>query len=405
MFGSSKNKGEISALTNNALSQSTIGVKIEENIGMGFAAIGKIETGFNPLSGELSDGCKSLVELSNAVSNKTPIPSFGDSSRCGQALNGEVYAGVTNAAYGTLTIGRQNSLDLAAMANYDPMGLSYALSLIGYSGGAGGGVGSTEAARWDNSIKYSYQYGPAHAAVMYSDGAQDSAIHGSAWGVDAGVTWHGFSVDAIYTKENNTVNSLSGIAGGLDVNALEYWMSNNEAWTIMGKYVWDFGGGYKDGGCGLKDLCDSAKLTLYGGYQHTDMTAGDQGTALDGTTIGGYILADKVFSLLTTRTLETEWAGAKYETGPWAFTGAYYHFTQNAFVTTNGNCAANAGHCAGSYDQWSALVDYTFNKHFDVYAGVTDSTVSGGFAHSITSGAAYLATDNVTFVTGMRLKF
>ncbi len=405
IYGESKSLGSISSLTNNALSQSTIGVKVEENIGMGFAAVARIETGFNPTYGELSDGCKSLVEVANQLVNGTRLTAFGDSSRCGQALNGEVYAGVSSPAYGTLTAGRQNSLELAAMANYDPMALSYSMSLLGWSGFAGSGAGSTETARWDNSVKYAYQYGPVHAAIMYSSGGDDTSILNSAYGVNIGGTWHGFSLDGVYTDERGAVNAQLGTLTGADVNQLYYFVTHNEAYSVMGKYTFDLGGGYKDAG-------PESKLTLYAGYNHTDMT--DAGPALgapDGTTIGGYQLAINNITLLSTRTLETEWAGAKYETGPWAFTGAYYHVSQNSFALANffkgtaGGCAVNAFACSGDTSTGSFLVDYTFNKHFDVYAGVSYSEISGGLAHSSFSNDPYAATDNTTFVTGMRLKF
>ena len=48
IYGSKYANGNVSTLTNNALSQSSVGLKIEENIGYGLQAIGKIETGFNP---------------------------------------------------------------------------------------------------------------------------------------------------------------------------------------------------------------------------------------------------------------------------------------------------------------------------------------------------------------------
>src|SRR5262249_48972769 len=154
--------------------QSFVGVKVEESLGYGWTALGKVESGFNPLSGSLADACASLARNNGRPLDQTN--SAGDGSRCGQIFNGPAYVGLSNSAYGTLTIGRQNSLDLDLMGNYDPMGLSYAFSLIGWSGGAGAGVGSTETARWDNSVKYLYQYGPVHAGAMYANGGDDTAI-------------------------------------------------------------------------------------------------------------------------------------------------------------------------------------------------------------------------------------
>src|SRR5579863_7788003 len=65
--------GTTSALTENALSVSTIGLKFERPIGSGWTAIANADTGFNPLSGEIADACKSLVQGVNAVLNKGPV--------------------------------------------------------------------------------------------------------------------------------------------------------------------------------------------------------------------------------------------------------------------------------------------------------------------------------------------
>ena len=180
----------ISTLTANALEQSKIGVKVEEEIGYGFKALGKLDTGFNPLTGELSNGCSSFVQ--NAGKPYGQQTSNADSGRCGQAFNGVAYGGLSNASYGTLTGGRQNSLQLDAIGSYDPLSLSYALSLLGYSG-TNGGSGSTEAARWDNSVKYVYQYGPVHAAAMYSNGGDGTGLYGNGYGFNFGGAYKGFS--------------------------------------------------------------------------------------------------------------------------------------------------------------------------------------------------------------------
>jgi hypothetical protein len=88
------------------------------------------------LTGKLSDGCGSIVQNAGLV--YTEQNSNADSGRCGQAFNGSLYGGLSNKQYGMLTIGRQNSLQLDGIAAYDPMVLSYAFSLLGYSGTNGG---------------------------------------------------------------------------------------------------------------------------------------------------------------------------------------------------------------------------------------------------------------------------
>src|SRR5271166_6341738 len=60
--GSKNANSAISSLAENGLEQSKIGVKVEEAVGYGWLAIGKLETAFNPLSGELADACASMVQ-------------------------------------------------------------------------------------------------------------------------------------------------------------------------------------------------------------------------------------------------------------------------------------------------------------------------------------------------------
>jgi predicted porin len=396
------------ALVDNALEQSKIGVKIEENIGMGFVAIGKLETGFNPASGEISDACASLVRNNGTAT--TAMSMNADGSRCGQAFNGAAYGGVSSSTYGTLTLGRQNSLMNDAVATYDPMAGSYAFSLIGFSGGAAAGIGSTETARWDNSVKYAYQYGPAHAAVMYTGGNPDTSIFGDAVGANVGATYKGVSIDGFYTKENGSVNAASVSTAG--ASYLKATVTDNESYAVMAKYTMDLGGG------SFKDEEPSAKLTFFGGYVHMDLTNYTGTTYTTG--LNGYSLAGGVtlpFAAGATKTLETEFGGLKYATGAWAFTGAYYHESQSQYVDASGTCVANtatnvtkkaagtawgnttAGNCSGDINVGSFLVDYTFNKHFDVYSGVTFSESAGGL------NSGYLHDSNTTVASGIRLKF
>ena len=423
--GSKNANGAISSLSDGALEQSKIGVKIEETIGYGWVAVGKLEAAFNPVSGELANACASLVR--NNGKALTAQDTNYDGSRCGQAFSGPAFGGVSNPFFGTLTVGRQQSLELDAIGEYDPMGLSYAFSLIGYSGGSAAGIGNTETSRWDNSIKYVYQYGPVHAAAMYSDGGEDTAMFGGGYGFNLGGAWRGFAIDAIYTREKGAVSSASltsaQIAAGADPNSLAGTITDDEAWSVMGRYTFDFTGGLKDEGPG-------AKLTFFAGYVHMDL-ANPQSPVLAGSaTIGGYVLSvinDQPYAIGSDKILQTAWAGARYDLpSGWSFTGAYYHLGQDAYVAyaknsgqvlVNQNCAAmtatnvankvagkfagitTGSNCSGDLNQGSFLVDYQFNKHFDVYAGVSYSAVGDG----LSSGSL---NDNMTiFMTGARLKF
>ena len=140
------------------------------------------------------------------ASTTPPVDNYGDGSRCGQAFNGSAYGGLSNPIFGTLTVGRQNSLVNDGMGVYDPMAGSYAFSLIGYSGTPGGGIGDTETARWDDLVKYVFTYGPFHAAGMYTTGGQETPMVGDGYGANAGFTYKGFSIDGFWTRENGAVS-------------------------------------------------------------------------------------------------------------------------------------------------------------------------------------------------------
>jgi predicted porin len=131
IFSSPYNHGEVSTLNNNGLQLSNVGLMIEEQLGGSFTAIGKLETQFNPISGELGDACASLLRFSGtSLFNQEKN---NDGSRCGQAFANAAYGGVSNPIYGTLTAGRQGSLVNDGMGTYDPIAGAPAFSLLGYS--------------------------------------------------------------------------------------------------------------------------------------------------------------------------------------------------------------------------------------------------------------------------------
>ena len=189
--------GSQSTLAESGIEQSKVGLMADIPVGRDFNAVGRPETGFNPLSGDLTDACASIRDNSGVPQGKQTANA--DSSRCGQPFNGVAYGGLSNKMYGTLTIGRQQSLQLDALARFDPQTLSYAFSFLGYSG-FDGGAGSTEAARLDNSAKYVYQYGPVRAGAVYSNGGADTGVPGKAYGIELGATLQGLTVDAVYEK-------------------------------------------------------------------------------------------------------------------------------------------------------------------------------------------------------------
>ena len=138
----SKNSNKsITSFAPNGLSQSRIGIKGTEEIADGWSGMFNTEMGFDPQSGNLSDALKALTHNNGVPLNEQT--SAADSCRAGQFFSGQVYLGIDSKDAGTLTFGRQNSLLLDNINNYDPMGGSYAFSVIGHSGTTAG-MGDTE---------------------------------------------------------------------------------------------------------------------------------------------------------------------------------------------------------------------------------------------------------------------
>jgi predicted porin len=320
----------------------------------------------------------------------------GDSGRAGQFLNGTAYGGVSHPAFGTLTVGRQISLQGGAFSAYDPQRKSNAFSLLGWSSSLAG-AGITESSTPDNSVKYFYRYGPLHAAGMYAQGGEGRGFFGPVYGANVGGTYGGFSLDAVYQKVNAGVK-LSAYTS----TALKGRIADGESWSLQGKYSLDLDGGFKIGHTG-------SKLTFYAGYENISMDNSSQSRSaqyVGRTAIGGYLIgAASSSSYVSARVLQLGWAGVRYELpSGWSFAGAYYHLGQNHYqgaapkpVPESPN--QQAGNLAGSFNQGSFVADYRFNKHFDVYAGVNYSAIKGGLA------SGYLANKQASVVTGARLKF
>lgn len=421
----------ISTVAHSGLEQSKIGMKFDIPVLLGWNAVGRADTGVDPLTGKLSDGCSSFIQNAGVPYNQQT--SNADSGRCGQTFNGQIYGGLSNKQFGTLTIGRQNTFELDGIAAYDPMGLSYAFSLLGYSG-TDAGLGSTQAARWDRSAKYVYEYGPIVAGLMYGSGGSGTGMFGQGYGAMIGGSYGGFSAEALYEKERGAVNLQTSVNDTFGSQTLAANIADNTGWSLMAKYTLNLGGVPAASGLPTKAApqpIPGDKLTFYAGYTHL-VQANPQSPVSFGQAAGGYILTVSVSPPLpdnnaftTDRVLQFFWTGVKYEFA-WGLNlvGAYYHVNQNSFVADSAACVAGGAsksNCAGSYDQVSFLADYFLTKHVDLYAGITYAKVQNGLASGFpgTPGAKAsfpgfpgsgpfagtgTSVDTVSMMTGFRIK-
>jgi predicted porin len=453
-FMTKNNHGVKWLFTPNGLSQSVIGIKMSQSlapIGLaGWSLVGTVETGFNPYYGYLADAQRSQVQ--NNGKALTLQGANNDSSRTGQWDNSQGFIGISNKTYGTLTVGRVNTLSLDAINSYDPMGGSYAFSPLGFSGSFAG-FGDTEAARANSAVKYrtDIPYPSFYGANFrvaglvqwggYDQGNGMNGLYqgqvGADFNVFGGSPFGGvLSMDTIGSWAKDVVNvgtftgtcatltkgpfaGETGCTSGIptfynntDVTAT---LSNNTGFLFTAKYK-------------------VQALTVYGGYAWLRQTDPSDDFLNGFQTIGGWNVPatikstnpaiQKLFPTAWTnftnfaipRIAPYFWVGAKYAITPQLdVTGAYYYLQQSdfnpttcvgantTFVNPDGSkftvSRINSNKCAGTEDAFSALIDWRPVKRVDLYAGIMVSNVYGGLANG------FQAQQNIAPTGGIRIKF
>jgi predicted porin len=382
----------ITGVTPNNLSQSKIGLQGIEPIAGDWSGVFKLETFFNPQSGEISDALKSLVQNNGrSVASGTQTTNL-DSSVAGQPFQ-QAFAGVSSKTFGTLTFGRQNTLLADGIAKYDPNFASQAFSLIGLSGTTAG-AGDTQDRRLDGSLKYVAKFAEiAHFGAMFKPN-EGNGISNSAFEVSAGAEYAGASVDAYYVKVHDAISAaplsatqvaaLPGL-GFSPSNSLAATISDNTSFSILALYNLDV-------------------VRFFAGYEHIRFENPSTPLAAGFDDIGGYKLAfinntafphDKIQQVF--------WAGVKYKVVPDVeLTAAYYGYKQNAYGTgAVAGCSSTIdATCSGSLDAISFDADWRLSKRFDAYAGVMYTGVHGGMANGYV-----FHTNDVNPTVGIRFSF
>jgi predicted porin len=370
--------------------QSRVGLQGLEPLGDGWSAVFRVETFFNPQSGELADSVKSLV-VNNGRTPATQTTNL-DGSSAGQALQ-TAYVGATSAGFGTFTFGRQLTLLAEGTIKYDPNQDASAFGLIGASNTYSGG-GSTEDKRLDSTLKYLVDIGDhAHLGALYKfNGATGSA--GTAIQGNLGAHYAGISVDAYYSKVNDAISaSALSAAQVAQLPKLGYSGSNSVAATISDNTAFALLAAYR---------LDS--VAFFAGYEHIRYSNPKTSLSAGYTDIGGYVLAfvnNGAYDI--SKNVQLYWLGARYTVIPRLdVTVAYYGVHQGAYGTgTEAGCTGSLySVCSGGLEAFGVNADYSFNHHVDAYAGVLYSGVSNGLAN----GYAFNTT-NLNPTIGIRIRF
>jgi len=391
----------VSGFTSNGLSQSRIGLQGKEPLNfMDWSAVFKLESYFNPASGEITDALKSVTQNNGrtAAEQSTNI----DSSIAGQPFE-QAFVGFSSPTWGTFTFGRQNSTLADLIAKYDPQQTSYAFSLLGLSGTPAGG-GDTQDRRLDASIKYdAHFYDLVHVGAIYKTQGSSAASFASggsgeafsAFEVALGAQYAGASIDAFYTKVKDAVGvsalsaaQLAELPVGLDPqNSVSATISDNASFGVMASYA-----------------IVPVPLSVYGGFQHITYMNPSIPLAPGFDDIGGYKLGavnNKAYAK-GDKELNVYWLGARYAVTPHLTAAvAYYGEKQFAFASgADAGCSNTiSGACSGNFNAVSVSLDYHFTKRFDTYAGAMWSNVSHGLANG------YLNTTMIDPTIGARFSF
>jgi predicted porin len=392
-----QNNGAITAMVPSGLSQSKVALSGNEPINAEFAGVFKLETAFNPTSGNISNALKSLT-INNGVALASQTMS-ADSSYAGQVFNSAAYAGIASRHFGTITFGRQTSLIADGVSTYDPMAGALAFSIIGFSGTFAGG-GDTEDRRFDSSIKYLVQIDHLRAGALYKF-SQTGGEANTAASFQLGAAAGNGTIDFYYQKVRSAVSAaalsaaqVTGLAvacpGCAPGTTLSGTISDNTAFSAMGSYK-------------------VKPVKLFGAYEHIEYR--NPASPLNGatggayTTIGGYTLPYAFLNqaaYTNPKKLDVFWLGAQATvTAKLAVWAAYYNSRQNSYATgASAGCTTSASSgCSGDLQAFSAVGVFGVNRHFDVYAGFMASNVTNGYA------SGYLHTREFAPTSGARLRF
>ena len=371
----------------NGLGQSYLGVKGKEPIASGWSLVFNVQNGFDPFTLQRANGPKSLVQ--NNTTRLDQETANGDSSRAGQLFNTEAYAGLSHPAFGTLTAGRQNSLILQGLGDYDAMNSAPAFSVIGVSSTVAGG-GDTESARYNTSVKYQVDAGPLRLSSLYQFGGFNQG-NGSNGAVSAEVEgrFGPLRLDLVGQKVKDSV-ALSNfgqnpLPAGVPANGLKATLSNTTSGMAAARYEW-------------------GRAAIYAGWEYILFANPSDAYANGFTAIGNYPVPAgfvNATAYAEHKILRVFWTGVRYAVrDDLDIAAAYYHYYQNDYSTSP---CADGGlsdpSCRGALNAYSAMIDYRPSKRVTAYAGFMWSQVTGGLA------SGYLNRVNFAPTIGVRVEF
>lgn len=173
---SSNGTSSLARITSGNMAGSRWGIKGTEDLGGGTRALFLLENGFNVANGQTLQGGREFGRLA--------------------------YVGLSNPAYGTLTLGRQGGIFLDWVSKYNPLNNAvYAIKM----------QDPVFSDRLDNTVRYTRKLGPVDMLLQYAKGYDDVSFGAQAPGdnrraqvIEAGLRYTSgpFSVVLAYDQKN-----------------------------------------------------------------------------------------------------------------------------------------------------------------------------------------------------------
>ena len=225
----------------NALSTSTVGVRLAQKIGDNWEIIGVVEAGFNPYRSTdqwAPDRKPTTIPIRPPTEDR-----FRFRAGAGLGTMDKRSSGMSNPAYGTLTFGRTTLLSMSALSAYDPVA-SVAFSQLGFTA-LYATFGASPTSRINTAFTYRLTYQGFRVAAQAQVGGydQDNAAT-EQYQAQIGTDFNGFSFDAIagYAKNALTFQSFGGAPTPIGYNPdaiVRATAMNTGGIELLGRYEWE----------------------------------------------------------------------------------------------------------------------------------------------------------------------
>jgi GBP family porin len=396
-----KSTNGATGMFNGGLSQNRVGVKVSTDLTDGWNAFLQLETAFNLTTGVVANATQNLAQNKAAVNSTAANTNAGVQVSAASAIGGQLFdrgafIGISNATYGTVSIGRQQTLLFDVMPGYDGLSLAQLFTPIGFTGAyIGGGV--TEDSRVDSSLKYRVKTGDVTIAALYKVGGVSGSTSAKS-AENVSIAWEpgAFGIVGVYQVFKDAIGAASNNAalGLINVTAQDTTMAAVAA-RFKGK-GWMVAAGLEH----VKFANPSNPLTDAGITTFEGQIVGTVNVAP--YTVAGVGEVDK--------TQDLYYVSGNFDvTSQFNVAAGYYinkikDFSGVPIPATGVLGAKNAGN-----NEYASLVlDYKWTKAFDFYFGYMHSMNTGGQAVGFLANAAgTTANENVNQVygLGMRYKF